>query len=32
LSIASGDLTPSLKAKRNVIVKNFADVIERLYE
>ncbi|BBX71678.1 AMP-dependent synthetase/ligase [Mycolicibacterium psychrotolerans] len=32
LSIAAGDLTPSLKAKRNVIVKNFADVIARLYD
>lgn len=32
LSIAAGDLTPSLKAKRNVIINNFADVIERLYE
>ncbi len=30
LSIAAGDLTPSLKAERNVIVKNFADVIARL--
>jgi long-chain acyl-CoA synthetase len=32
LSIASGDLTPSLKAKRSVIVKNSADAIARLYE
>ncbi len=32
LSIAAGDLTPSLKAKRNVIVKNSADVIASLYE
>jgi long-chain acyl-CoA synthetase len=32
LSIAAGDLTPSLKAKRNVIVKNSADVIARLYD
>ncbi len=32
LSVASGDLTPSLKAKRNVIVKNFHEVIESLYE
>jgi long-chain acyl-CoA synthetase len=31
LSIAAGDLTPSLKAKRNVIVKNFADTIAELY-
>lgn len=31
LSIAAGDLTPSLKAKRNVIVKNFADTIDELY-
>jgi len=32
LSIAAGDLTPSLKAKRNVIVKNSADAIASLYE
>ena len=32
LSIAAGDLTPSLKAKRNVIVKNSADAIARLYD
>lgn len=32
LSVAAGDLTPSLKAKRNVIVKNSADVIASLYE
>ncbi|RZT18822.1 long-chain acyl-CoA synthetase [Mycobacterium sp. BK558] len=32
LSVAAGDLTPSLKAKRNVIVKNSADVIARLYD
>ncbi len=31
LSVAAGDLTPSLKAKRNVIVKNFADAITDLY-
>ncbi|WP_237570521.1 AMP-dependent synthetase/ligase [Mycolicibacterium lacusdiani] len=31
LSIASGDFTPSLKAKRNVILKNSADAVERLY-
>lgn len=31
LSIAAGDLTPSLKAKRNVILENFADVIAGLY-
>ena len=32
LSVAAGDLTPSLKAKRNVIVKNFADTIAHLYD
>ncbi|BDX33958.1 AMP-dependent synthetase [Mycobacterium antarcticum] len=32
LSVESGDLTPSLKAKRSVIVKKSADVIARLYE
>jgi long-chain acyl-CoA synthetase len=32
LSMAAGELTPSLKAKRNVIVKNSADVIARLYD
>lgn len=32
LSIEAGDLTPSLKAKRSVIVKNSAEVIARLYE
>ncbi|BBX18321.1 long-chain fatty acid--CoA ligase [Mycolicibacterium duvalii] len=32
LSVAAGDLTPSLKAKRNVIVKNFADTIAALYD
>ena len=31
LSVESGDLTPSLKAKRSVIVKNFAEVIAHLY-
>ncbi len=32
LSVESGDLTPSLKAKRSVIVKNSANVIACLYE
>ncbi|WP_041782624.1 AMP-dependent synthetase/ligase [Mycolicibacterium chubuense] len=32
LSVAAGDLTPSLKAKRNVIVKSFADTLARLYD
>lgn len=32
LSIAAGDLTPSLKAKRSVIVKNSADAIAALYD
>ncbi len=32
LSIESGDLTPSLKLKRNVVVKSCADMISALYE
>ncbi|WP_137145609.1 long-chain fatty acid--CoA ligase [Mycolicibacterium sp. CR10] len=32
LSVAAGDLTPSLKAKRSVIVKNSADAIAALYD
>lgn len=31
LTIESGDLTPTLKARRSVIEKRFADVIDRLY-
>lgn len=32
LSVASGDLTPSLKVKRAVIVKEFAPVLAHLYQ
>lgn len=32
LSVASGDLTPSLKVKRAVIVKEFAPVLAHLYK
>lgn len=32
LSIESGDLTPSLKLKRNVVVKDFTDAISGLYD
>ncbi|HTI77780.1 MAG TPA: long-chain fatty acid--CoA ligase [Mycobacterium sp.] len=31
LSIDAGDLTPSLKLKRNVVVKNFSDMVSALY-
>ncbi len=31
LSEASGHLTPSLKIKRNVVMKDFADVVEEIY-
>ncbi|HJQ26539.1 MAG TPA: long-chain fatty acid--CoA ligase [Blastocatellia bacterium] len=31
LTIESGDLTPTLKARRSVIERHFANVIERLY-
>ena len=30
-SIESGELTPTLKIKRNVITKNFVQVIESIY-
>ncbi len=32
LSVESGDLTPSLKLKRNVVTKDFGDLIAALYE
>ncbi len=32
LSVEAGDLTPSLKLKRNVVTKDFTDVISALYE
>ncbi len=32
LTIDAGDLTPSLKLKRNVVVKNFSEMISALYE
>ena len=31
-TIDSGELTPSLKLKRNVIYANLAEVFERLYD
>lgn len=32
LSVESGDLTPSMKLRRKVVVDNFADTLSRLYE
>ncbi len=31
LSVESGELTPSMKVKRNVVESNYADLIDRLY-
>jgi long-chain acyl-CoA synthetase len=31
LSVEAGDLTPSLKLKRKVVVQNFSDRIDKLY-
>ena len=31
LSVESGELTPSMKVKRNVVEDNYADVIDKLY-
>jgi long-chain acyl-CoA synthetase len=31
LSVESGELTPSMKVKRNVVEQNYADAIDKLY-
>ena len=31
LSVESGELTPSMKVKRNVVEQNYAGVIDKLY-
>lgn len=31
-SVESGEMTPTMKIKRNVVMKNYADVVEAMYE